>query len=181
MTISKRTVKIMGQVIYWLVVCLLLLTAGFTFLTTLDLPINYKLFVVQSHSMEPKIKRMAVVVVQPQEEYQKGEVITTFEPSAPEITLTHRIHDIEEKEGKKFYITKGDANEDPDTEKKVEDRVLGKVILAIPLLGYLVSFVKTQTGLIVLVVIPAVIIIYSEILKIKSEILRVYQERKKKK
>jgi hypothetical protein len=48
-------------------------------------------------------------------------------------------------------------------------------------LGFPVSFAKTTQGLILIVIIPAVIIIYDELNKIKAEIRRKMEEKKKKK
>ena len=36
--------------------------------------------------------------------------------------------------------------------------VLGKTLFSIPLIGYVVEFAKTQTGLVLLIIIPAIII-----------------------
>ena len=42
--------------------------------------------------------------------------------------------------------------------------------MSVPLLGYPVSYAKTTPGIILLIIIPAVIIIYDEIQKIRKEI-----------
>ncbi len=173
-----KKAKILGRVLYWTVLLFLVLVAALVAASALKIPGNFKIFVVQSGSMEPKIKRMGIVVIKPAKEYKKGDVITVAEPANPKVTLTHRVVDIEEKAGETFYVTKGDANEDPDTEKRPKENVLGKVILSVPFLGYPVDFAKTQTGFIVLIVIPAVLIVYSELLTIKNEALRLITTRK---
>ena len=60
------------------------------------------------------------------------------------------------------YRTKGDANNDVDAGLTLHSQVIGKVVYKLPILGYLVSFVKTQLGFTLLIVIPATVIIYSE-------------------
>lgn len=149
----------------------MLLVGGLVALSVLDVPGSYKFLVVQSGSMEPTIKRMGIVVVKPADDYLKGEVITVADPLDPKVTVTHRIFDVEEEE--KVFVTKGDANEEPDSEKITQDRILGKVIFSVPWLGYPVAFAKTTEGLILLIVIPAVIIIYDELRKIKQEIIKI--------
>jgi len=173
-----KLIRKTGKVFYGFIFVAIFIIAGSVALSTLKIPGNYKVFVVQSGSMEPKIKRMGIVVVKPAKEYKKGDVITVAEPANPKVTLTHRVVDIEEKTGRTFFVTKGDANEDPDTEKRPAENVLGKVILSVPFLGYPVSFAKTQTGFIALIVIPAVLIVYSELLTIKNEALRLIAARK---
>ena len=165
------------KAVYWLLILALVLVGGSVAASVLKVPGGYKFLVVQSGSMEPTIKRMGIVVVKPSEDYQKGDVITVSELANLKVSLTHRIVDIEEKDGKTFYVTKGDANEDADMEKRLKENVLGKVVLSVPYLGYPVSIAKTQTGFILMIIVPAVIIIYDELRKIKEEIVNL---RKKK-
>jgi hypothetical protein len=47
---------------------------------------------------------------------------------------------------------------------------------AIPLMGYVISFARTREGLIILVIVPAVIIVYSEILNIKTQLVKVFNK-----
>lgn len=174
-------IKLLGHIVYWSVLVFLFLISGLIMCSALKTPGNYKILVVQSGSMEPKIKRMGVVAVKPFSEYKEGDVITAADPGNPKVTVTHRIVKIEKEGEQIFYITKGDANQDPDTEKRPKEYVLGKVIFSLPFIGYPLSFAKTQTGLIVMIIIPAAIIIYSELISIKNEALRLIKERRKRK
>ena len=121
-------------------------------------------------------------MVKPASEYREGEVITFKDPAdrykeRVARTTTHRIWEVKSKGGATSYITKGDFNPSPDSMPITPDLVLGKVIAKIPLLGYPASFARTVPGLIILIVIPATILIYSEVLSIKKEVARL---RKKK-
>ncbi len=172
--------KKVGNFIYWLVLAILLGIAGLTVVSTLNIPGNYKLLVVQSGSMEPAIRTGSIVVVRPADKYQKGDVITFADLKQPKETTTHRIFEVKDASGSALFITKGDANKAPDMGEVSLSRVTGKVLTAIPFVGYPVNFAKTPTGLIILVIIPAVIIIYSELLNIKNEILRLIKEKHEK-
>jgi signal peptidase I len=174
-------VKIFGKTIYWLILAFLVFVAGFTALTVFNLPSNYKMFVVMSGSMEPKIKTGSIVVVKQVNNYVKGDVITFKESNNPKITVTHRIFSLKEENNIKVFTTKGDANKSPDLAEIRQGQILGKEILAIPYIGYVINFAKTQTGLMVLIVIPAVIIVYNELMNIKKEALRLIKERKERK
>lgn len=174
-------IKVLGKVLYWMVLIFLIFVAGFTAMTALNLPGNYKMFVVMSGSMEPKIKTGSIVVVKPQKDYQKGEVITFKDLDRPKLTVTHRIFSIKEENNAQVFTTKGDANKSPDMAEIHKGQILGREILTVPYLGYVINFTKTQTGLIVLIVIPSVIIIYNELLSIKNEAIRLIKERKKRK
>ncbi len=170
-----------SNLVYSLVFIFLVLVAGIVALSSLKIPGNFKLLTVESGSMEPAIKRGAIVVVKPESDYHKGDVITVVEPANPKISLTHRIVEIEEQKESIFYTTKGDANEAPDTEKRPKENVVGKVLFSIPLVGYPVAFAKTRDGLLILVIIPATVIIYSELMSIKNETKKLLAARKNRK
>jgi signal peptidase len=121
---------------------------------------------VYTGSMEPAIPVGSVVVIKPVElETLKIGDIICFELSGS-TSITHRIINITE-EG---FITKGDANEDPDQRIVKRENVIGKAIFTIPYLGYLVHFVRTPLGFILLIVIPASLIIVMEIKNIMKEL-----------
>ena len=176
MKINKDTVKIffkkLPKILEWVVIITLVTTALLLVLSKINTPLNFKVFSVQSGSMEPAIKTGSVVFVKPEQSYEIGDVITYQARGNPNNSFTHRVVDVQKDEdiGKVAYVTKGDANEDPDTTPVVSSRVLGRVFFKIPLLGYLVSFAKTQLGFTLLVVIPATVIIYSEVQNIRKEI-----------
>jgi signal peptidase len=115
--------------------------------------------------MEPAIPVGGIVVIKPvdPETLKIGDIIcfTLTEPTS----ITHRIANIT-NEG---FITKGDANEDPDQWIVKKENVIGKVILTVPFIGYLGYFVRTPTGFILLIVIPASLIIIIEIENIIKE------------
>mgnify|MGYP000238681671 CR=1 FL=1 len=156
-----------SKFVYRLFLLWVVLIAGLSAFSGVNRGEKVRLLVVQSASMEPAIKKGSIVMVKKRSQYQKGEVITYQDKRDPRITTTHRIVMVKEKE----FITKGDANNAVDSPVSA-GQVLGKVVWSIPYLGYPVAFAKTQIGLILLVIIPATIIIYSEVLNIKNEIKR---------
>lgn len=166
-----KAVKIIFSVVYCFIILFLVLVASSTALASLKLPINIKLFVVQSGSMEPSIKTGSIVLAKNELDYRIGDVITFFNTDKRN-TTTHRIFNIKESNYKPLFITKGDANQAEDREGIKEENILGKVVFTLPYLGYVVSFTKTQMGFIFLIIVPAVIIIFSEILNLKKEVLR---------
>jgi len=158
-----KKIKLVGQIIYWLILAGLGLVAVFVAVSALNLPGGWKLFTVQSGSMQPAISVGSLVLVKPAGEYAVDEVITFKTGPAP---TTHRINRIEAG----VIITKGDANDTPDSEPVRPENIIGKVVLSLPYAGYPVTFAKSKEGFLLLIVIPATLIIYSEILNIKNEI-----------
>lgn len=161
MKISKIISKIFTVVIFAIVILVIV--------SIVPIPGNYKILVVQSGSMEPAIKTGSVVIVKPFDDYRSGEVIT-FGGVNKKITTTHRIVDLEVVSGEIYYITKGDANNAEDTNKVSKDKVIGKVLLSVPYVGYAVAAAKEPAGFVILVIVPCAIIILEEIGKIWKEV-----------
>jgi len=117
-------------------------------------------------SMEPAVSVGSVVVIKPvdPETLKEGDIIC-FRFSEP-TSITHRIINIT-NEG---FITKGDANEDPDMWTVKKENVIGKLIITIPYIGYIGYFVRTPIGFILLIIIPASLIIIIEIRNIIKEL-----------
>ncbi len=131
----------------------------------------YKPYVVLSGSMEPSVKTGSVVIVKPADSYFIGNIITFAPNGNTKDLVTHRIINIEAENGEVTYLTKGDANDDPDTWNIKREFIMGKSQLVIPYAGYVVDFAKKPQGFILFVIIPATIIVYEELRSITHEIL----------
>ncbi len=162
----KRLLKI----IYWIFLGLIVAIALLLIVSVFPITGNIKFFTVQSGSMEPAIKMGGVVLVKPVDDYKIGDVITFGEMTRTKSPTTHRIYDIKVQGGQPVYITKGDANEDPDTKEIQKKDVIGKVLISAPFLGYAVDFAKKPMGFALIIIIPAAIIVGDEIKKIIYEI-----------
>lgn len=139
----------------------------FLLASVLPIPGGVKSFVVQSGSMEPAIHTGSIVVIRAQDNYQQGDVITFGPRSKTKPPTTHRI--IEVKADGSF-VTKGDANEDKDIRTVSRYEVIGKVLFSVPFLGYAVAAAQKPLGFAIIVVVPAVIIIWEEAGKIWREV-----------
>ncbi|MDD3487382.1 MAG: signal peptidase I [Candidatus Moranbacteria bacterium] len=159
---------------------LLIILGLFVVFSFVPFPGNYKVFTVQSGSMEPAIKTGSLIFVRPEADYGVGDVVTR-RTTDPKVTITHRIVSKEEVSGQIAFETKGDANDSPDGEKFTRDGIIGKEIFKVPYIGYPVGYAKTTPGLILLIVVPSVIIIYDELNKIKEEIKLIMKRKSGKK
>ena len=123
---------------------------------------------VYTGSMEPAIPVGSIVVIKPANPntLKVGDIICFKIESESSTTVTHRIINITD-EG---FITKGDANEDPDQWIVKKENIIGKVIAVIPYLGYLGYFIRTPVGFTLLIVIPAALLIILEIRNIIKEL-----------
>lgn len=130
-----------------------------------------KAFIVQSGSMEPSIKTGSIVFSIPQNNYRVGEVVTFSPTGSKKNLVTHRIVSVGEA-GE--LTTKGDANEDADTQTISAEKIVGRTIFSIPYLGYIANFAKNPKGFILLVVVPATIVIYEEMKNLRKEIGKLF-------
>lgn len=162
MNILLRILVLLGGLLF-------LSLAAISLLDRYSLSSKYKLFVVQSGSMEPSIKVGDLIIINKQDGYRyKKDDVVTFR-DATNRTVTHRIIEIEKRAGKDFYSTKGDANRTEDIDFVSQNNIVGKVILTIPKGGYLVSFTKTKEGMIMFIIIPLGLIVLDELRKVLSD------------
>ena len=163
--------------IYYIFIVFIVVIAGLLIISVFPITGNIKFMIVQSGSMTPAIKTGSLVMVKPahstgsgQADYKIGDVITFGPVTKTKAPTSHRIYDIKVNEGNIIYITKGDANDTPDTREVPKNEVLGKVLFDIPYLGYAVNFAKKPAGFALIIIIPASIIIFDEVKNIYGEV-----------
>ncbi len=134
---------------------------------------NFKVLTVLSGSMEPAIKTGSVVLVKPVSNYKIGDIITFGAISKTKTPTTHRIYETKVVDGKPVYITKGDANNAPDTREVLAKDIVGKVLVGVPYVGYVVAGAQKPWGFAALIILPAVIIIGDQAKKIWLEAVKI--------
>ena len=123
-------------------------------------------YVVLTASMTPAIAPGDVVIVDsvPARDVAVGDVIVFEQRAGDPIPITHRVIDVERPaDGPPSFRTKGDANEDADLSSVTPDRVIGRVVFTIPLIGHVIQFVGTPVGFVALVVLPLGLLVVSEV------------------
>ena len=132
----------------------------------------FNAYVVLSGSMLPSIQIKDIVVTKKvaEEELEIGDIITFISPDPRfgGISVTHRIIDkyYDESSGSYSYRTQGDNNNIADSALVPNNNILGKVILKIPKLGYLQDILSSKGGLIIVVLIPCLVILSYDIMKL---------------
>jgi len=175
---STAVLKKDFNLLSWILFTFLTVASIFVIFSRVAIPGGYRIFSVSSGSMEPKIKTGSIVFDKAEKSGYKADDIITYKISVKD-TVTHRVVDIIKQNDYNYYKVKGDANDAPDQELVPDGNVIGKVLFSIPYLGYLVMFIKSLPGLIIFIVIPATIIIYEEMGKIKKELKKLQKEAKK--
>lgn len=94
------------------------------------------------------------------EPYPNGDIIVFRRGSENNYELiVHRAIAKTEIDGEVFITTKGDGNAGQDSGMVPGENVVGKVVARIPWLGHLALFMRTYSGIFVIVLIVAVLIV----------------------
>lgn len=130
--------------------------------------------IVQSGSMEPAISTGGIVFVSetPPEQVEEGDVVTYADGGGN--LITHRVVEKHQTESSFRFVTKGDANEEPDPEPVYRDEYFGKVgdldlplvdqvLFTVPYVGRIVAFGQSPLGYATMVLVPVLALIFSEI------------------
>ncbi|WP_343252824.1 signal peptidase I [Ligaoa zhengdingensis] len=146
---------------------------------------QYSIYTVTTGSMTGTLDVGSVIVVKkvdPQT-LEEGDIITFLsnDPMFNGKVVTHRIVEVTEGTGGKMFITKGDANEDRDGAAALPSNVLGKVVLHIPWLGYLLAFLKTKQGYFLILILPCFALLVVEVIQLIKNICRYVDEKDQKK
>jgi signal peptidase I len=143
-----------------------------------------KTYTIKTGSMVPEIQPGSVAIVTPIKQQQKqdikaGDVIAFTSPRLRDLTVIHRVEQILEKEPLTLK-TKGDNNDSADQWEVYEEDIKGRYVFSLPYLGHAAEFIKTPRGFILLVGIPALLFVISQILIIRKGIEEEVQKRLRK-
>lgn len=178
----KRIVHYFFTVVMYSVVLIMIVVFIIIFVNFIDQNNNLKnglqkpalvsAYTIVSPSMVPNINVLDVIVttrVSDPSKIKVGDVITfnSTDYRSSGVTVTHRVKRIEKtSDGKYLFTTKGDANNTEDATRQPFSSIYGKVLIRIPKLGYVQYILSSVLGWICLIIIPTVIIIGLDIVKI---------------
>ena len=100
--------------------------------------------IIYSGSMRDSIDVGDIVIITevPVDEIHEGDIIQ-FKNGNASIPIIHRVYDIYENEDNKVFVTKGDANDEPDREPVMPAQIMGKAIFNIPKVGWIPIAIKS--------------------------------------
>ncbi|RNB81419.1 signal peptidase I [Brevibacillus nitrificans] len=162
MALLKKSISVLTSVLLVAVIAI----AGFLLVGKMNsgktMLFGNEIMVVLSGSMTPTFTTGSIVAVGPAEfkDIKQGDIITFKDTEGR--TITHRV--IEKQESN--LVTKGDANDAADTAPVTADRLIGKVQYSVPYLGYFIEYAKSGLGMLVLLGLPGVYLIISQIWKL---------------
>ena len=99
--------------------------------------------VIYSGSMQPEMDIGDVVIITETliDEIKEGDIIQYRSPENNNVI--HRVYEIYNESGTPLFITKGDANSNPDEIPILPEQITGKAVFTIPKLGWIPIIIKS--------------------------------------
>lgn len=164
MNAVKRGAEVLISVMLWAVILVAALFA-FTTLATRDANkvaslAGYTPLTVASDSMSPTFRTGDMIVIRKCDpsKLKEGDIITFHTIINNQYALnTHRIAEIQDMNGARSYVTKGDNNAIADTHMIADGDIVGQFVTKLPGVGRVMSFLSSSIGFLVIIVLPLLI------------------------
>ena len=137
-----------------IIILLLVFYAGYMKYIKKENDINilgFRQYMVDTGSMEPQYSVGDLIIIKetPKEKIQVGDVINYTSENGID-TITHRVVEILEKDGEIYYKTKGDNNNEEDSDLVNFNQVQGVLVFKISKLGTIIKKMLTENGIIII-------------------------------
>jgi signal peptidase I len=140
---------------------------GLVLAVTAPMAVGLRPLTVLTGSMQPTIKPGDMIVDEPvsASQIRVGDIVTYREPHGTR-TITHRVRSVSISQGQTHVVTKGDANHTVEKWQVPDTGEVGRVVYAVPKLGYPITWSHTRNGRLALVSIPAFVLAIWALLRI---------------
>lgn len=101
-------------------------------------------------SMEPIIQKNSLIIGHKLKNLQQGEIVGYDIDNSIKY---HRLTKIEIKDGKTTYITKAEQNYREDLEEKKKEDIKSKIVLKIPVIGWLFRLFESKITTIIIIIV----------------------------
>lgn len=141
---------------------------------------------VQSNSMEDTFSTgdliLAEVTNDPEETYEVGDIVTfPILINGESVLNTHRIVEVIDDDSITYYRTQGDnkdTNPEPDTDLQSASTIVAKYTgTKIPGIGNVLTFIRTQLGFFLCVLLPMIIFFVYEAIRVVMNIIAYNNEK----
>lgn len=140
---------------------------------------------VQTQSMEDTINPGDLIfcsLTDIEDEFQKDDVVTfPIEINGEQVLNTHRIVDVVKDQNITYYKTQGDnkeTNPEPDKDLQTSSTIVAKYTgTKIPGLGTVLSFIRTQLGFFLCILLPMIIFFIYEAVRVVMNLFAYNKEK----
>ncbi|MBR4511027.1 MAG: signal peptidase I [Ruminococcus sp.] len=170
----KKALRVGMNVLAWIVLILALLITIMVFSSGRNNGVanlfGFIPMTVESDSMKPTFSKGDLIICKQVDDVNalsKDDVITFWTIiDGKRVKNTHRIVSVEDENGVKSYITRGDNNSIDDSVPVYTSDIIGKwTKVKLPVFGKVLDFIRTKTGFFVCIVIPMAIFFLFELYK----------------
>ena len=170
----KKVLKVVLNVIVWIVLILALLITIMVFSSGRNNGVanllGYIPMTVESDSMKPTFSKDDLIICKEVDDIydlKEGDVITFWTIiDGKKVKNTHRIVTVNEFEGTRSFVTRGDNNNQDDTLPAYAGDIIGKwTDVKLKGFGKVMNFLRTKTGFFICIVIPMAIFFLVELYK----------------
>ncbi len=178
----KKILKITANALSWVLLIVALAVTLLVFSSERNNGVanlfGYIPLTVETDSMEPTFSSSDLIFGKEIDDIyklDKNDVITYWTIiDGKRVKNTHRIVSINEFEGTRSFITRGDANSINDNYTVYAGDLIGKWTSArIPGFGAVMSFLRTRTGFFVCILVPMILFFLFELYKLIATIIEV--------
>jgi signal peptidase len=178
----KKVLKIVFNVIAWIVLVLALLVTILVFTADrnngVSTLLGYMPFTVESDSMKPTFEKDDLIFdkeIDDVTQLKEGDVITFWTIiDGEKVKNTHRIIAVNETDGSYSFTTQGDNNSSEDSLNVYAGDIIGKWTgKKISGAGKVMSFLRTKKGFFICIIIPIAIFFLFELYKLIATIIEV--------
>ena len=120
---------------------------------------GYRAYVIYGGSMGSALPAGSIGItrqIQP-EAIRVGDIVA-IKRSSRALPILHRVIEIDTSDGTRRFVTRGDANQEPDAQPATLHGPGDRIVFSIPWLGYLVHFARSSAGRIFLLFVPATLL-----------------------
>ena len=158
----KRALRRVGLLLAWIVIGVF---GGIALAVGLPNFFGARSLTVMSGSMEPTIGTGDVVVAGqiPPMDARVGDIVTFRDPLNHARLITHRVREIHVRGDQVTFVTKGDANNNLERWAVPRTGTIGRVSFHVPRIGYMMVWIRSTLGILMLIVLPTLLLGASEL------------------
>lgn len=117
---------------------------------------GFRFVAIRSGSMKPELGIGELCIVRECDRYRLDDIITY---DLGDICVTHRVVSV--SSDKQSYTTRGDSNNSVDSVKIPIENIVGKVYFHIPKLGYVMFFLSSIYGKVLVGLVVVLLVVFS--------------------
>lgn len=178
----KKALKIVFNVLAWIVLVFALIITLLVFTADRNNGVSsllgYIPLTVESDSMKPTFAKNDLIIdreIDDVNDLKKGDVITFWTLiDGKKVKNTHRIVAVNDVNGTKNFVTRGDNNGQDDDLSVYAGDIIGKwTNVKIGGFGKVMSFLRTKTGFFICILIPIALFFLFELYKLIATIVEI--------